>query len=395
MESGDRVRLSARVTWEACALPPADAWYETGRTHADGLVARPEAFVLPLLAPALLRGERRIVVEGSLCPSFLRNLAGGLQSLRGWYPDDSRLVLEATEGPRPLVASPVAVAATTFSGGVDSLAAVRVNRIDLPLDHPHALRDAYFVFGMNSHDFRGGAPDPDRWRDFEIRLARWRPIAQDAHLRVVPVASNLRTFAVDFPSWALRSIGAFLSAVAHAFSGRVARMLVPTVGGTNPLELEGCHPMLVPFWSSTAVAAVCDGSGMTRIDRLRLLTDWPAAMSILQSCQQHDVAAEHINCGRCNKCHRTMVALEALGRLEAAPTFPRRSIDADFVAGLVFANEFDAQCHAESATLLRASGRRELARALDRRIAAWRRRRRWKALRRRFARRRPGPAGGT
>jgi hypothetical protein len=292
-----------------------------------------------------------------------------------------------------LPAPPARVSATTISGGVDSLATIRANRLDVPPDHPRSVRDAFFVLGMNTFDLAAGSPDPARARDFAARLERWGPLAREARLRVVPVVSNVRSLAASFPSWTGGMIGASLAGLAHAFAGRVARMLVPTAGGADPLTPDSCHPMLLPFYSSSAIDVETDGQGMSRMEKLRLVAGWPAALAVLEPCQQQVLLDDAINCGRCNKCHRTMVALEALGRLADATSFPRRAVDAAFLGDLVIGNEFDVQCHGESAALFRESGRHDMARALERRVAAWRRRRRWRALRRKLRPRRPGRAG--
>jgi hypothetical protein len=390
--SGERPRLSARIVWETARRAPEDAWFETDPAHADGLVARPEAFLPAFVLFAMERGERRIVVEGALCPTLLRGMAAAMRTWTAWYPGLVPLEIEVAGGLAPRTRPADAVTATTLAGGVDSLFAIRANRLDLPLDHPHAVRDVFFVLGMNTNDFAGPLPDPERARNFETRLARWGPLAAEARVRVVPVASNVRTFALRFRTWARGGIGAFLAGLAHAFSGRVGRLLVPTSGGTDPIQPDSCHPMLVPFFSSTAVDLVLDGQAETRIGKTRLVADWPAALAILQPCQQHEIEPDAINCGRCNKCARTMVVLRAIGRLDAATSFPRLPVDVAFVRGMHVANEFDVSCHRESAALLRASGEADLAQALERRAAAWVRRRKLRALRGRLLGR-VAPAG--
>jgi hypothetical protein len=381
-ERGGRVRLRARLVWEEAERPPEELWLETAREHAEELAPLDETFLLAAFVPAMERGERRVRVEGTLCPLLARGVRAASRTLRQWFPRFALPEVEAAAGLRPLPrATPPRVAAT-FSGGVDSLATIRANRLALPVDHAGAIRDAFFVFGMNTYDFSDGLPDPGRVRDYEERLRRWLPLAEEARLRVVPVTASFRLLAPSFESWARGTISAALAGIAHAFSPRLTGLLVPSAGGTDLLAPEGTHPMLDPFYSSTALQVSHDGQWMSRLEKLRLVADWEPALAILQPCQQHQIGRTGINCGACNKCHRTMLELEALGRLAGAVSFPRRELDARFVEEMEIARGFDVECHAECIPLLRARGREDLAAALERRLRSWRDRSRPTRLRR-------------
>ncbi|MGQ0613645.1 MAG: hypothetical protein ACT4PV_07915 [Planctomycetaceae bacterium] len=382
-EGREKVRLAATLHWEEAERAPQEVWVETPREHADGFEPRGETFLLAALVPAMEQGERRILLEGALCPILAQGVLAAGRTLRAWFPAMSLPAIVATKGlvARPM--PPVACAASTMSGGVDSLATIRANRLALPLDHPSSIRDALFVFGMNTYDFAEGEPVAARVRDFEERLARWGPLAAEARLRLVPVAANFRVLASSFSTWARRTIGAALAGVAHAFGGRFTRMLVPSSGARDLFAPDGYHPMLDPFYSSSSLTVLHDGQAMTRIDKLRLVADWDAALAVLQPCQQHEVGLETINCGRCNKCNRTMVELEAIGRLGDAVSFPRRAIDAAFVESMQMSGDFDVDYHGECVALLRERGRNDCARALEGRLAQFHRAKRpplWRRL---------------
>jgi len=171
------VRLRATLHWEESDRASQEVWVETPREHAAGFQPCGETFLLGALVPAMELGERRLLVEGELCPILAQGVRAAGRTLRAWFPSMSLPAIEATKGlvARPVPAPPCT--ASTMSGGVDSLATIRANRRALPLDHPASIRDALFVFGVNTYDFADGAPVPARLRDYEERLARWGPIA--------------------------------------------------------------------------------------------------------------------------------------------------------------------------------------------------------------------------
>jgi hypothetical protein len=385
---GGRVRLSARVVWEDARRDDEVAWIEAHEADAEGFTLRGETFALAALVPAMERGERRLVVDGTLCPLFVRNLPAAQRAMRAFTPTLTATEVVAAGGTAARRPAATPCTASTFSGGVDSFATIRANRLDLPADHPLAIRDAFFVFGMNGYDAPGGRPDEARRADADARVARWRPVAHGAGVRLVPVATSFRSLAVSFPSWTRRMIGSALAAVAHAFAGRVTRMLLSSAGGAGPLHPDGCHPLLDPFYGASDLAIVDDGTHRTRLEKLRVLAGWPEALAVLQPCQQHTLGGATPNCGACNKCHRTLVGLHALGLLDRATSFPPTRVDGAFVAGLRLANDYDVQAHLESAAALRADGQLALAGAIERRVAAYRRHRRWRELRRRLLGRR-------
>jgi len=85
---------------------------------------------------------------------------------------------------------------------------------------------------------------------------------------------------------------------------------------------SGSHPLLDPLWSTESVGIVNDGAEATRIQKIQ----WQIARS--------DVALRHLrvcwenqdsdyNCGRCEKCIRTMVNLEIAGVLKQCLSFDR------------------------------------------------------------------------
>ena len=72
----DEITASVNVIFEDCDLPEKRVFFKTPTAFANGFDASPNAFLVGCLLPALHLGERRIFVEGDVCP-FLREGIGG------------------------------------------------------------------------------------------------------------------------------------------------------------------------------------------------------------------------------------------------------------------------------------------------------------------------------
>jgi hypothetical protein len=67
-----RVRISATIIWEDCDRPIEEVYFECPVSFEDDIAPNPNAFLLAGIMPAADRGEKRVQVEGPVCPE-LRN----------------------------------------------------------------------------------------------------------------------------------------------------------------------------------------------------------------------------------------------------------------------------------------------------------------------------------
>lgn len=382
-----RAALRARVLFERGALPVRDLSFEVPEALSDALDLRGDPFLLAAFVPALEAGEERILVEAEVDPVLHRGVLAAARVLRGWSPAYHLPTIETTIGFRPPASAPAPRTATTLAGGVDSLATIRRNRLEIPAEHPASIRDALLVFGFNTYDFEDGRPVPERERDHARRVERWAPLARESGIDLLLVRTNARTLAPSFRIWARRSMGAALASVAHALRRRITRFLIPSAGNRAVLRVDGTHPAIDPCYSGSSLQVVHDALDLDRLAKLRLLVGWDAAMAVLQPCQLIELPTRTINCGDCNKCRRTMLGLEALGRLRGSTVFPRDEIDAAWVAGIHIARRRDLDYLEPLVPALEAAGRPDLATALRRRLRRFERKQDgfWKGFRRRAA----------
>ena len=81
----------------------------------------------------------------------------------------------------------------------------------------------------------------------------------------------------------------------------------------------GSHPFVDPMWSNDHLRIVHDGAEATRLRKVEAISDYGPAMKYLRVCYHH--WAGRYNCGHCEKCLRTLVALRLCGADGRAESF--------------------------------------------------------------------------
>ena len=170
--------------------------------------------------------------------------------------------------------------------------------------------------------------------------------------------------------------GAGHVAVSQLFAGVYDKILFASDGeGPNP-HPGPIHPLITPWFSSNAVTVQSDQDELTRPDKIALLADWDPGLRIMQPCHYVKIPEDgRINCGRCEKCIRTMLLLLGMGRLQEASAFRENDVTPAMIRAIPVHNVRKAELLAQSIPLLQEAGRRDLVRAIRRRILKFRLRR--------------------
>ena len=89
LREGDGVlRVEAQVEWEDADRPPLSVFLDSLSRFRASIWPDPNAFAMAVILPAWHAGERRLLIEGNLCPVFRDNVRAALGTLSRWYPDD-------------------------------------------------------------------------------------------------------------------------------------------------------------------------------------------------------------------------------------------------------------------------------------------------------------------
>jgi len=318
IRSGNNVRIGADLAGWTGVTFVVPAHVEVDHT-ADAAVpatllpAMRTGVPLEITAPisaTLRRGAERI-------SEILRTWDRAIHPGAEWY---RAVPLHATERAEVDGASAVGGTAAFFTGGVDSFHTLVTRREDI---------DALVFVRLLDRDHNPMLPVH---AELVTRLSR---VASSFDLPLIVVDTDILPFGASAGVGWIDYHGAALATVAHLLSPMFSRWFVPATATYANLYPNGSHPLLDPCWSSDKVEIVHDGAWATRVEKIQLLADVPAAREHLQVCYEQLVAG--YNCGRCEKCVRTGVGIRIAGvegRFESVPAPSLRQVAGVQINGL-------------------------------------------------------------
>ena len=358
-----RSAVHARVVWEESSRPPLELRFETTPSPDDLAPIGGNPFLVSCAHSARFRGERRIRVEDSLCPLLQDGVRTAMRILAGWYGGRSDIVIEAAKGLR---AFPTRAprAGLFLSCGVDSLHALLTNRRIFPGGHASAFRDAVYVPFFSFPD-----PFPDeRARNIASRQRKsLEALRKRTGLELSVVETNAGAVEPDFDLHVLQAHGASLIAAAHALSGRIGTVsIASSFDAPRALQPYGSHPVLDSAYASSGLAVLHEGIGYTRLEKVRELAGWEPARESLMVCFEGPLPDGRLNCGRCEKCLRTMTALSIAGDLDRFAVFGTARLDVESIEKMPVGYHPHAFAHywEPMARILHEQGRLDLSRAI-------------------------------
>lgn len=271
-----------------------------------------------LAMQALGAMDRRLPlqIEGAISAQFLRNQQQLMDIFSGWFARYRPVAIQAPSL-RPVL--PVKTAERVgcfFTGGVDSFYSF--------IKHRAEITDLVFVHGYDV--------DLDDLPRRAAISAMGRALAEATGVRFIELETNAIRLFRDFGRWGLHAHGYGLGSAARHLAGQLQRIYIPSSFSHAELMPWASHPQTDPLFSDERLQVMHDGCEAGRVDKIRMLAASPLALRHLRVCWER-VAGEY-NCGRCEKCLRTMTSLQALGVLAQCATFPPQ-VDERLVRALV------------------------------------------------------------
>ncbi|MGC4174077.1 hypothetical protein [Demequina sp.] len=283
-------------------------WFRVPERYAPSEESIGDAFLASMLPVAMGRGED-VVIDAPVSAKLLEGIESIQAIYASWYPKVMKRVsieVEAAVTPQP---SGLDRTFSCFTGGVDSFYTLVKNKDDL---------DA--VLYVDGFDVPLG----------NIVLARKvhetvQSVADFHGKDAVFLATNLKGFTDREANWGLVAVGPALAGAGLILQGNFDTMLIPSSHSYRQMFPWGSHVMLDHLWTSDRLTVVHDGADASRIDKTLAISTEPSAFNYLRVCWQNKGP---YNCGQCEKCLRTMTALEIMGALKDFTVFPETDLPA-------------------------------------------------------------------
>jgi hypothetical protein len=206
-----------------------------------------------------------------------------------------------------------------------------------------------------------------KYHVFERAKAAMQAVAVDAGVGIIPVYTNFRHLCDERELWLDQFFGAVLAAVGHAFDQRFNLLYIASSLDLPNLAPCGSHPLLDPEFSSYRLRLRHRDLALSRQTKIEVVAGWEAALQNFRVCLANVPA--RLNCGRCEKCIRTMLSLEALGVLSRTRAFVERTVTPEMLSDFRITIRHRGPFYRELIAPLRRRGRHDLADEIERKLA--------------------------
>lgn len=306
----DTVTLQARCKLRKLGWDT--VYFTVDAKYREAVCRDASPFAAALLLPSMKQGED-LIIRGSISKQLYEGMQAIMQEVSAWGIGLKPIKIKADT----IVADDYhpTETASFFSGGVDSFYTYLKHKHDKAKSH----RVGTFIFVNNNFDV-----DPRNTPLWEQTINHIATIAQEEQVAVVVVKSNINSLGLLNPilSWDYIH-GSCLAAVGLLLRKQFARIYIPSTHSVDEQIPWGSNLALDTHWSSEKTQFIHDGSETTRLNKVvTQLAKSPIALKHLRVCYMN-VEGEY-NCGRCDKCLRTMVNLYIAGALGKSQTFPRK-----------------------------------------------------------------------
>jgi hypothetical protein len=292
--------LTVSVTIEHPEHSRKRLWYRLLLDYSSFITPSFDSFVVATLLTAMSQSTD-LVVHGEVSPSLLQNLAEFQAAWTCWCPEKYQSIAILAEVEREQPQDNISKAISAFSGGVDScFTAFRHRKADSTrVQRP--LKAGLMVHWI-------GRPLKQQ-QVFNLTTKKSKAMLDSLGMELIPMATNFRELMPhnwdDFHGSAIASC---LMLLQRGYTSG----LIASSDPYHALNLPyGSNPITDPLLSSNTFQILHDGAAFTRIEKIREISQWPEALENLMVCWEGSQADR--NCGRCEKCIRTILGFRVMG----------------------------------------------------------------------------------
>lgn len=250
-------------------------------------------FIVGALA-AFLQGEA-YTHKGLVSEELVENFQQSMQTWSNWW-DYRPIRITAQTGCAVKKTQGRTRSGCLMSGGVDSLFSAIL------------LQDEIDVF-VNILHCQDEQPNSLLNRPHDDLMA----LAGAMEMTLLRIETNVMTAFPEIEDvWSSVSHGPCLAAVGHFLSSELSGMIISASFAQDQLQPWGSHPATDKYFSSDSFRFEHSGVAYNRLEKHRLIARNPELLRYLSVCEKGPQPGSKINCGKCQKCLRSMITLDLL-----------------------------------------------------------------------------------
>jgi hypothetical protein len=242
-----------------------------------------------------------VAVHGQVSPSLLQNLEEFQAAWSAWEPQryhPVKISADVEQEQPPAESSDKAIVA--FSGGVDSCFTVFRHRSDRCGRWQRNLQAGLMIHGLDI--------PLEEQQPFTKAAEKSKALLASLGVELIPLATNFRQLPLDWEN----AFGTALASCLMLLEGGYTTGLIASSFPYQALSFPyGSNPITDWMLSTKAFQIVHDGAAFPRLEKMGEIAHWPEALQSLRVCWQGS-QKDH-NCGRCEKCVRTILNFRILG----------------------------------------------------------------------------------
>lgn len=261
-----------------------------------------------------------LYLHGFVSKELYKNIVDYIQPIMLAFSNELTPQKVIVDGFKECKSNPTVIG-TGISCGVDCLSTIydrfaKENDTECKLTH---------LFMLNC-GWHGRIEDPKTLELFKMRCKQNKKAADEIGLPFVAVDSNLHAFLYDLGDKAsyfnLYSIAFGLEKALRKYyisnSYSYDEVLRYGYSSRDADWAEFADPIAIPLMHSKSLSLVSDGCQYTRVQKTLNIADWDISKKYLNVCCRHsnDIGVDETNCSCCVKCNRTLLALDALDKLD-------------------------------------------------------------------------------
>jgi len=279
-------------------------WYRVAAEHSSKITKSWNPLVVGTIFWGMKKGAD-LHFHGEVSPSLLRNLEQLQIIWSCWRPQSFKKInVIADKEIEQQGADDSAGDIMAFSGGVDACfttfrhATNRCGRLN------RNLKAGLMIHGVDI---------PLQQKEvFERASKNSEAILESLGLELITMATNFKALSLGQDAFA-----GMTGSCLMLFQGTYKAGLISSTEPYQSLVIPwGTNPLTDHLVSSDAFEIIHDSADFTRTEKMAMLAEWPEAVSRLRVCwygPQNQKNFDRLNCGRCEKCVRTILNLRVVG----------------------------------------------------------------------------------